>query len=81
MLEAVLWRLAGSGPLAAVADFIRAGGPVLLLVGAAGLFEGAAQALQILRRDADAGVGDDQGRVVRAGLGVQAGIHGACRLP
>ncbi|MHA7835730.1 MAG: MotA/TolQ/ExbB proton channel family protein [Algiphilus sp.] len=37
MLEAVLWRLAGSGPLAAVVDFLNAGGPVLLLVGAAGL--------------------------------------------
>lgn len=37
MLETLLWRFAGSGPLAAVADFINAGGPVLLLVGAAGL--------------------------------------------
>lgn len=37
MLEALLWRMAGSGPLARVAEFLDDGGPVLLLVGAAGL--------------------------------------------
>lgn len=37
MLETLIWRLAGTGPLADVVDFISDGGPVLLIVGAAGL--------------------------------------------
>lgn len=37
MLESLLWRLAGSGPLADIIEFLGDGGPVLLIVGAAGL--------------------------------------------